>query len=89
MMFSFICHHFVVGGEEEWNIPIRESGSEGGEGEGLKKLTSFLISGLHFLCFVGLFIWMLNLDFICHHPETLLFLILDGSSRIFISLRDN
>ena len=48
-MFSFICHHFVVG-EEKWNIPIRES-CGGGEGEGLKKLTSFLISGLYFSVF--------------------------------------
>ena len=50
MMFSFICHHFVVGGEEKWKILIRES-CGGGEGEGLKKLTSFLISGLHFVIF--------------------------------------
>ena len=41
------------------NIAIRES-CGGGEGEGLKKLTSFLISGLHFLFFVGLYIWILN-----------------------------
>ena len=37
--------------------PIRES-CEGGKGEGLKKVTSSLISGLHVSFFVGLFIWI-------------------------------
>ena len=51
MMFSPICHHFVLGGEEKWKIPIRESCGVG-EGEGLKKLTSlFLIPGLYFSVF--------------------------------------
>jgi len=41
-MFSFICHHFVVGGEELWNILIRESCGVR-EGDGLKKLISCLV----------------------------------------------
>ena len=53
-MFSFICHHFVVGGEEWWIIVIRES-CEGGEGEGLK---ADFIAGLNFSFFIELFIWL-------------------------------